>query len=73
MKVRSKQQCYLDPETRTTRKTWHPQVKFKGRWCYLPDDTTSSKLMEATDQTTAVEMAIKALREIESKYGGEQG
>ena len=66
-RFRSKEQCYLDVTIKTTRRTFHPQVKFQGKWCYLPDDSTLSKLVEAPDAMTATELAIKAVRELDSK------
>ncbi|WP_019536562.1 hypothetical protein [Paenibacillus ginsengihumi] len=66
-KIRAIEQTYLDLEERKTFKVWHPQVKFKGEWCFLPDDSSRTKLQEAPDEMTALEMAIKAVRDMETR------
>ncbi|OUS72993.1 hypothetical protein B1748_23580 [Paenibacillus sp. MY03] len=64
--VRAKEATYLDQETKRTFKVWHPQVKFEGRWCYLPDQESRTKLQEAEDEVTAIEQAVQAARKIEA-------
>lgn len=65
MAARAKQKTYLDQVANRTFKVWHPQVKFAGKWCYLPDETSRTKLREAADELTAIDLAIGAARKIE--------
>lgn len=65
VKVRSKKGTYLDEEAKRTFTVWHPQIKFKGKWCYLPDKTSRTKLQEAEDEVSAIELAVIAARKIE--------
>lgn len=65
-RFRAKEQAYLNQEEAKTFKVWHPQVKFNNQWCFLPDKNTRSGLVEATDEAEAIELAIKAMRELEA-------
>ncbi|MGV2886215.1 hypothetical protein [Paenibacillus taichungensis] len=64
-RVRAKEQTYLDRVEMKTFRVWHPQVKFEGEWCYLPDNSSRTKLQEASDEAAALEMANTYIREIE--------
>ncbi|MCY9513286.1 hypothetical protein [Paenibacillus apiarius] len=66
-RFRAKQMTYYDPETKTTWTVWHPQVKFNGRWCFLPSENTKTKLEEARDEAEAYEKAIAALRKLDAR------
>lgn len=72
-RYRARRNDYLNRETNKLRSVWHPQVKVDGQWCYLPDDSTPTTLMEAPDEMTAVELAIKAVREIDAQQTAEKG
>lgn len=61
-RFRAKKNDYLLRDEMKIRSTWHPQIKVDNQWCYLPDDSTPSKLVEAIDEETATELAIHALR-----------
>ncbi|MVP00386.1 hypothetical protein [Paenibacillus lutrae] len=61
------EKMYLDRETHKTFKVWHPQIKIDGKWCFLADDSSRTKLKEAPDKITAFEMAITAIRRIEKE------
>ena len=63
--VRAKRGTYLDQEAKKTFSVWHPQVKFEGQWCYIPDQESRTKLQEADDELTAIELAVMAGRKIE--------
>jgi hypothetical protein len=65
VRFRAKQQTYLLKEERKTYTAWHPQIRVDEQWCFLMDDTTRSKLAEAQDEETAVEMALNAIREVD--------
>lgn len=65
-RTRAKQMCYYDREAKATFKVWHPQVKFLGQWCFLPNNDTKSGLEEAGDELEAYEKANAALLEIDS-------
>lgn len=67
VRFRAKEQTYLDKEAKKTFKAWHPQIKVEGKWCFLSDENSRTKLLEADDEIAALEMAIKAYREIEGK------
>lgn len=63
--VRAIEQTYLNEKEKRTFKVWHPQVKFKGKWCFLPDDSSRTKLQEASDELAATQMALESILEIE--------
>ncbi|WP_068775816.1 hypothetical protein [Paenibacillus sp. FJAT-26967] len=64
-RIRAIEKAYLDRDAKKTFKVWHPQVKVEGKWCFLPDDSSRTKLQEAADEVAAFEMAIKAIKEID--------
>jgi len=70
-RYRAKKGTYLDTESRTTFSRWHPQVKVDGKWCYLPDEATRTKLREADSESDATLMALVALRDLDTQEGKE--
>lgn len=55
---------YLNTEENKTFSVWHPQVKLDGKWCFLLDESTRTKLVESKDEVDATILAINAYRNL---------
>jgi hypothetical protein len=60
-RFRARKNSYINKEEKKLFYVWHPQIKVGKHWCYLPDDNTRTKMAEAPDEETAVELAIHAI------------
>lgn len=62
--IGAKQLTFMsDREQKITRTMWYPRMKFNGKWCYFPDDTTHTKMVECNTEEEAWKYAAKKLLE----------
>lgn len=62
-KYRVKELRFLNKIERTTRVIYTPQIWFDGGWCYFPDSSTESELIEHNDKASALKNAKELYEE----------